>query len=65
MTDTATAGERVPVRALRTKARKLLKLRQETARLERELKAEAIPHYRDEGCIGNPRIERILERFAA
>lgn len=50
--------------SLTAKVRRYRRLQSTLATLEREIKAEATPVYRGEGCLVNPRIERILERFA-
>lgn len=54
----------VPVEDLTRKVRRYQRLKALLPTLEAEIKTEAALIYRAEGYLANPRIERIIERFA-
>lgn len=50
---------------LKQKIKRYQRIRQELPKLEREIRNQAEPILRSEGLQALPRIERIIERFAA
>ena len=49
--------------ALKHKIARLRRLKQQLIELEREIQAEGSALLRAQGCLINPRIERIMEQF--